>query len=90
MLIFPCSFEQALRKPRADWAVAIAAKNGKGLHLGKGQDRDARDAAFRSAHGKGGSNPDKAIDKEVQSTLYGLDVVLDAEQRFDELFAQLV
>lgn len=80
---------QALRKPRADWAVATAANNGKGLHLGKGQDRDTRDAAFRSAQSKGGSNPDKAIDKGVQSTLYSFDVVVDAEQRFDELFAQL-
>ncbi|ORY73632.1 hypothetical protein BCR35DRAFT_344344 [Leucosporidium creatinivorum] len=80
---------QALRKPRADWAVATAAANGKGLHLGKSQEKDARDAAFRSAHGKGGSNPDKAIDKEVQSELYGLDVALDAEQRFSELFAQV-
>ena len=40
-----------------------AAANGKGLHLGAGADKDARDAAFRAANKGGGDNPDKAIDK---------------------------
>lgn len=101
---------QALRKPRTDWAVATAANNGKGLHLGAGKDQEARDAAFRSAAKGGGQNPDKAIDKRVplssssvprQSTdtqacnratqriLYAHDCVKEAEERYDELFAQV-
>lgn len=55
--------KQALRKPRADWAVLTAAANGKGLHLGTGKDQEARDAAFRQAKKEGGENPDKAIDQ---------------------------
>jgi salicylate hydroxylase len=54
---------QAVRKPRADWAVMTAAANGKGLHLGAGKDKDARDAAFKAADKKGGANPDKQIDR---------------------------
>jgi salicylate hydroxylase len=61
-LIFYLSPQQ-LRKPRADWAVATAAANGKGLHLGAGESKEARDRAFRSTNGAGGENPDKAIDK---------------------------
>jgi salicylate hydroxylase len=54
---------QVLRKPRADWAVRTAAANGKGLHMGAGQDRDARNAAFQAAMTGAAPNPDKAIDK---------------------------
>ncbi|BGP36585.1 hypothetical protein JCM10449v2_000486 [Rhodotorula kratochvilovae] len=80
---------QALRKPRADWAVATAANNGKGLHLSQGKDQEARDAAFRSAAKDGGKNPDKAIDKETQRILYAHDCAKEAEERYDELFAQV-
>ena len=54
---------QELRKPRADWAVAAAAANGRGLHLARGTTQEERDRAFRSANKSGGENPDKAIDK---------------------------
>ncbi|TNY21991.1 hypothetical protein DMC30DRAFT_362450 [Rhodotorula diobovata] len=84
-----CLVSQALRKPRTDWAVATAANNGKGLHLGAGKDQEARDAAFRSAAKGGGQNPDKAIDKETQRILYAHDCVKEAEERYDELFAQV-
>ncbi|GAA6049561.1 hypothetical protein JCM3770_000848 [Rhodotorula araucariae] len=80
---------QALRKPRADWAVAMAANNGKGLHLSAGKDQEARDAAFRSAAKEGGKNPDKAIDKETQRILYAHDCAKEAEERYDELFAEV-
>lgn len=61
---------QELRKPHADWAVATAASNGKGLHLAKGSAAaEERDKLFKEASAKGGSNPDKAIDKYVSSSL---------------------
>jgi salicylate hydroxylase len=41
----------------------MAASNGKGLHLGAGDSKDARDKAFLAANKNGGENPDKAIDK---------------------------
>lgn len=78
---------QALRKPRTDWAVQTAAANGKGLHLGRGEDQAARDAAFRATRAEGGVSPDKAIDKETQATLYAFDCVRNAEERFGGLFA---
>ena len=56
-------YRQALRKPRADWAVRTAAANGKGLHIGAGHDRDQRNAAFQAAMTGAAPNPDKAIDK---------------------------
>jgi len=80
---------KALRKPRTDWAVLTAAANGKRLHLGHGADRAARDAAFRATDAQGGVSPDKAIDKETQTVLYGFDCVKDAEERFERLFAGL-
>ncbi|GFZ44438.1 hypothetical protein JCM24511_02160 [Saitozyma sp. JCM 24511] len=81
---------QAVRKPRADWAVMTAAANGKGLHLGAGKDKDARDAAFKAADKKGGANPDKQIDRDVQRTLYAHDCAKEAEVQFEELFKQAV
>ncbi|WRT64447.1 uncharacterized protein IL334_001379 [Kwoniella shivajii] len=80
---------QALRKPRADWAVATAAANGKGLHLGSGAAQEARDAAFKAAKKAGGENPDKAIDQIVQRTLYAHDCAQEAEDRYDALFSQI-
>nr|XP_018261595.1 salicylate hydroxylase [Kwoniella dejecticola CBS 10117]OBR83753.1 salicylate hydroxylase [Kwoniella dejecticola CBS 10117] len=56
---------QAIRKPRADWAVMTAASNGRDLHLPLGPAQEARDAAFKAASASktGGSNPDKRLDK---------------------------
>ncbi|OXG54451.1 salicylate hydroxylase [Cryptococcus neoformans] len=80
---------QALRKPRADWAVLTAAANGKGLHLGAGKDQEARDAAFRQAKKEGGENPDKAIDQLTQKILYAHDCAKEAEERYAELLAEV-
>ncbi|UZJ55562.1 hypothetical protein CBS101457_004882 [Exobasidium rhododendri] len=80
---------QELRKPRADWAVATAASNGKGLHLGAGDSKDARDKAFRSANKNGGENPDKAIDKHTQSILYSHDCEQVAEAQYARLYKQM-
>lgn len=79
---------QALRKPRADWAVMEAAANGKGLHLAAGKDREARDKMFAAANRQGGANPDKQIDKTTQQILYSYDCAKEADEHFDELFRQ--
>nr|XP_019043135.1 salicylate hydroxylase [Kwoniella bestiolae CBS 10118]OCF22065.1 salicylate hydroxylase [Kwoniella bestiolae CBS 10118] len=76
---------QALRKPRADWAVLTAANNGKGLHLSSGAAQEARDSAFRTAEREGGENPDKAIDQTTQRILYAHDCAKEADEKFDEL-----
>ncbi|WWD09716.1 hypothetical protein V865_007844 [Kwoniella europaea PYCC6329] len=81
---------QALRKPRADWAVLTAAANGKGLHLSSGEAQEKRDAAFKAAKKEGGENPDKAIDQTTQRILYAHDCAKDADERFDELFKAVV
>ncbi|BGO94605.1 hypothetical protein NBRC10512_004967 [Rhodotorula toruloides] len=80
---------QAIRKPRADWAVVTAAANGKGLHLGAGKDQKARDAAFRAAKKEGGENPDKALDKITQEILYAHDCEVEAANAFEKLFADV-
>ncbi|BGP21545.1 hypothetical protein JCM10295v2_000420 [Rhodotorula toruloides] len=80
---------QAIRKPRADWAVMTAAANGKGLHLGAGKDQEARDAAFRTAKKEGGENPDKALDKMTQEILYAHDCEVEAANAFEKLFAEV-
>lgn len=51
---------QALRKPRADWAVLTAASNSKSLHT---QDTAARDASFKAAGKNGSTNPDKMLSR---------------------------
>lgn len=51
---------QALRKPRADWAVQTAAANSKGLLT---EDRAARDASFAAAGNDGNTNVDKMISR---------------------------
>lgn len=68
---------EAIRKPRAERAVAAAAENGRGLHLSSGADRTARDANFRAADVKGGPNPDKQVDRILQRELYGYDVAAE-------------
>ncbi|WWC90309.1 uncharacterized protein L201_005242 [Kwoniella dendrophila CBS 6074] len=81
---------QALRKTRADWAVLTAAANGKGLHLSSGLAQEARDAAFKAAKKEGGENPDKAIDQNTQRILYAHDCIKEANDKFEELFQQVM
>ena len=56
---------QRIRKPRTDWAVAMAAENGRGLHVGQGDEQKRRDEVFKAQKGHG-TNPDKALDKSTQ------------------------
>ncbi|KAJ9126276.1 hypothetical protein QFC24_002007 [Naganishia onofrii] len=80
---------EAMRKSRAEYAVAQAQANGKGLQLSGGADREARNKKFKEADSKGGANPDKQVDKDLQKFLYGVDIAAETEQKFDEIFAGL-
>ncbi len=75
-----------MRKERAEYAVAQAAANGRGLHLAEGEDQAARDERFRQADKKGGANPDKQVDRELQQILYGYDVALETEKQWNEVW----
>ncbi|KAJ9111662.1 hypothetical protein QFC19_001020 [Naganishia cerealis] len=80
---------EAMRKSRAEYAVSQAHANGKGLQLSGGADREARNKKFKEADPKGGANPDKQVDKDLQKFLYGVDIAAETEQKFDEIFAGL-
>lgn len=79
---------ELIRKPRAERAVAAAAENGRGLHLSEGADRAARDAKFRAADAKGGTNPDKQVDRELQRELYGYDVAAETLKAWARMMSE--
>jgi salicylate hydroxylase len=80
---------EELRKSRAEGLVALAAANGKEMHLGDGAAKEARDEAFKAIReGKEGAKvPDRWADADVQRMIYGHDCWKNAEEQFDELFA---
>lgn len=71
---------EKLRKPRAETLVELAAANGRAMHLGAGEAREERDRAFAAARAGSGNVPDKWADADVQTQVYGVDVVVDAER----------
>lgn len=71
---------QKLRKPRAETLVELAAESGRAMHLGAGKAKEERDRAFAAAKAGSGSVPDKWADADVQTQVYGVDVVADAEK----------
>lgn len=73
---------QALRKPRADWAVEQARITGHNLHVPDGPEQEARDKMIgeHTTQKEGVSNPDKWSDRDTQSRLYGYNVVEEAEK----------
>ncbi|THV93500.1 putative monooxygenase [Aureobasidium pullulans] len=80
---------QELRKSRAEGLVALAAANGREMHLGDGAAKEARDAAFKAIReGREGAKvPDRWADADVQKMIYGHDCWKDAEEQFETLFA---
>ncbi|KAG9676380.1 putative monooxygenase, partial [Aureobasidium melanogenum] len=80
---------QELRKSRAEGLVALAAANGREMHLGDGAAKEARDAAFKAIReGREGAKvPDRWADADVQKMIYGHDCWKDAEEQFEILFA---
>jgi salicylate hydroxylase len=80
---------EELRKSRAEGLVALAAANGKEMHLGDGAAKEARDAAFKAIREgtEGAKVPDRWADADVQKMIYGCDIWKEAEEQFDTLFA---
>ncbi|KAJ7871292.1 salicylate hydroxylase [Mycena leptocephala] len=77
---------ERLRKARTEHLVEEAAASGRALHLTDPEVQAARDEAFRKVK-HGGANPDKAVDRAVQDLVYGHDCVRNAEEHFEEYFA---
>jgi len=71
---------ERVRKPRAEALVALAAENGRMMHLGAGSAREERDQAFAAARAGEGRVPDRWADAGVQAWVYGADVVDEAER----------
>ncbi|KAJ6551635.1 salicylate hydroxylase [Mycena capillaripes] len=78
---------ERLRKSRTEHLVEEAAASGRALHLTDPEAQAARDEAFRRVK-HGGPNPDRAVDREVQDRVYGHDCVRNAEEWFEEYFAE--
>jgi salicylate hydroxylase len=70
---------ETLRKPRAEALVELAAESGRAMHLGAGKAKEERDRVFAALKAGTGKVPDKWADADVQSQVYGVDVVADAE-----------
>ncbi|KIK61856.1 hypothetical protein GYMLUDRAFT_165326 [Collybiopsis luxurians FD-317 M1] len=64
-----------VRKERAEILVDLAAASCRTLHLGEGAAREERDRQFAALKDKGGPNPDKSLDAEVQKMIMGTDVM---------------
>lgn len=80
---------QDVRMDRAYQLVELAAASGRSLHLGEGAAKEERDRQFAALkEKKGGAVPDKWADAEVQKNTYGTDVMKNAEDKFEELFAK--
>jgi salicylate hydroxylase len=70
---------EKLRKPRAEALVELAAESGRAMHLGAGKAKEERDKIFAALKAGTGKVPDKWADADVQSQVYGVNVVADAE-----------
>ncbi|KAL6705132.1 hypothetical protein ACN47E_007237 [Coniothyrium glycines] len=75
---------EKLRKPRAEALVELAAESGRAMHLGAGKAKEERDKIFAAIKAGGGKVPDKWADADVQTQVYGVDVVADAEKLCQE------
>ncbi|KAK9774794.1 hypothetical protein AB5N19_10802 [Seiridium cardinale] len=80
---------ELLRKERATTLVNLAALNGKTMHLGEGKAREDRDRMFAEAKEKGKPVPDKWASPDVQEMIYSHDCMVNAREKFDELYKGL-
>jgi salicylate hydroxylase len=71
---------ETLRKPRAEALVELAAESGRAMHLGAGKAKEERDKVFAALKTGKGKVPDKWADADVQSQVYGVNVVKEAEE----------
>ncbi|ETS79361.1 hypothetical protein PFICI_09214 [Pestalotiopsis fici W106-1] len=76
---------ELVRKDRAEKVQASAVRNRENLHLQDGPQQEKRDEAIRSANRGEGQNPDLLADKEWQNFMWGVDVMRDTIEQWDEL-----
>ncbi|MCJ1296143.1 hypothetical protein MMC34_007708 [Xylographa carneopallida] len=74
---------QHVRKARAEAIQLSAATTRKALHLPDGPEQQKRDEAIRDSN-KGGHNPDLWADTEWQQFMWGLDVMRDTLENWEE------
>lgn len=79
---------ESVRKERAYTLVDIAAASGRSLHLGEGKAKEERDKQFEALRQGKGPVPDKWADADIQRVIYGVDVMKEADENFDKLFAE--
>jgi salicylate hydroxylase len=80
---------EEVRRERAYTLVEIAAASGRALHLGEGKAKEERDKQFAALKAGKGPVPDKWADADIQRTIYGVDVMKEAEENFENLFAEV-
>jgi len=68
-------------------SVDLAAASGRALHLDEGAAKEERDGQFAALKQGKGAVPDKWADSDVQKTIYGTDVMQEAQEHFDEFFS---
>ena len=75
---------EAVRKPRAEKIQVSTIDTRKALHLPDGSEQRARDEKIKAA-AYGGENPDKWADTTWQNFMYGVDVMKDTRENWDQL-----
>lgn len=79
---------EEVRKARGEAIQQSASKTRRSLHLPDGPEQQKRDEAIRAA-GKGqGHNPDLWADTEWQTFMWGVDVMKDTVEKWDELLSK--
>ncbi|CAI6081945.1 unnamed protein product [Clonostachys chloroleuca] len=78
---------ELLRKPRTTELVRLASASARTLHLGAGQEREARDRQFEAARSNGAPLPDRWASPEVQKMIFDHNCIEDTKARFPTVFA---
>ena len=76
-----------VRKSRGEAIQQSASTTKTALHLPDGPEQEKRDEAIRNARGKegrGGRNPDLWADREWQDFMWGVDVMRETVERWEE------
>ncbi|RYP63449.1 hypothetical protein DL769_006947 [Monosporascus sp. CRB-8-3] len=75
---------ERVRKDRAEKIAASAAATREVLHLHDGPGQIKRDEAIRNASRKSGDHPDKWGNQKWQDYMWGIDVVKDTIEKWDQ------
>ena len=79
---------QEVRKDRAEKIQNSTLDTRKALHLPDGPEQRSRDEKIKAAN-KGGKNPDKWADRSWQEFMYGVDVMRETRDNWNDLVAKV-